>query len=214
MSFSLHIFQQALQVLRREVVHRVTELARQLAAALFRQHLLQLVMLKPTGGGKLSKRDGDKMGFPVFPLQWTSPEGETSHGYREDGYFPEAFVNMLALLGWNPGTDQEIFSMDELIGAFSLERVSKSGARFNPEKARWFNAQYLHAKSDAELAGILMPVLKEKGIEAGKDRAEKAVALIKERATFPQELWNLSQIAINAIIRLSLTFQPCFCVII
>ena len=93
-----------------------------------------------------------------------SPDGETAHGYREDGYFPEAFVNMLALLGWNPGTEQEIFSMDELIGAFSLERVSKSGARFNPEKARWFNAQYLHAKSDAELAGILMPVLKEKGI--------------------------------------------------
>ena len=150
------------------------------------------LLLKPTGGGKLSKRDGDKMGFPVFPLRWVSPDGETAHGYREDGYFPEAFVNMLALLGWNPGTEQEIFSMDELIGAFSLERVSKSGARFNPEKARWFNAQYLHAKSDAELAGILMPVLKEKGIEAGKDRAEKAVALIKERATFPQELWNLS----------------------
>ena len=150
------------------------------------------LLLKPTGGGKLSKRDGDKMGFPVFPLRWVSPDGETAHGYREDGYFPEAFINMLALLGWNPGTEQEIFSMDELIGAFSLERVSKSGARFNPEKARWFNAQYLHAKSDAELAGILMPVLKEKGIEAGKDRAEKAVALIKERATFPQELWNLS----------------------
>ena len=130
--------------------------------------------------------------YPVFPLRCVSPDGETAHGYREDGYFPEAFVNMLALLGWNPGTEQEIFSMDELIGAFSLERVSKSGARFNPEKARWFNAQYLHAKSDAELAGILMPVLKEKGIEAGKDRAEKAVALIKERATFPQELWNLS----------------------
>lgn len=150
------------------------------------------LLLKPTGGGKLSKRDGDKMGFPVFPLRWTSPDGETAHGYREDGYFPEAFVNMLALLGWNPGTEQEIFSMDELIEAFSLERVSKSGARFNPEKARWFNAQYLHAKSDAELAGMLMPVLQEKGIEAGKDRAEKAVALIKERATFPQELWSLS----------------------
>ena len=94
------------------------------------------LLLKPTGGGKLSKRDGDKMGFPVFPLRWVSPDGETAHGYREDGYFPEAFVNMLALLGWNPGTEQEIFSMDELIGAFSLERVSKSGARFNPEKAR------------------------------------------------------------------------------
>ena len=99
------------------------------------------LLLKPTGGGKLSKRDGDKMGFPVFPLFWTSPAtGETARGYREDGYFPEAFINMLALLGWNPGTEQELFSMQELIDNFSLERVSKSGARFQPDKAKWFNA--------------------------------------------------------------------------
>ena len=102
------------------------------------------LLLKPTGQGKLSKRDGDKMGFPVFPLEWKSPTGEVSRGYREDGYFPEAFINMLALLGWNPGTEQELFSMDELIADFSLERVSKAGARFNPDKARWFNAQYMH----------------------------------------------------------------------
>lgn len=150
------------------------------------------LLLKPTGGGKLSKRDGDKMGFPVFPLQWTSPEGETSHGYREDGYFPEAFVNMLALLGWNPGTDQEIFSMDELIGAFSLERVSKSGARFNPEKAHWFNAQYLHAKSDAELAALYAPILKAKGVDAPAAKTARVIALIKQRATFVSDFWNLT----------------------
>lgn len=150
------------------------------------------LLLKPTGGGKLSKRDGDKMGFPVFPLQWTSPEGETSHGYREDGYFPEAFVNMLALLGWNPGTDQEIFPMDELIGAFSLERVSKSGARFNPEKAHWFNAQYLHAKSDAELAALYAPILKEKGVDAPPAKVARVIALIKERATFVSDFWSLT----------------------
>ena len=116
------------------------------------------LLLKPTGGGKLSKRDGDKMGFPVFPLFWKSPTGETARGYREDGYFPEAFINMLALLGWNPGTEQEIFSMQELIDNFSLERVSKSGARFQPDKAKWFNAQYMHHKSDAELALSLIHI--------------------------------------------------------
>lgn len=150
------------------------------------------LLLKPTGKGKLSKRDGDKMGFPVFPLQWTSSDGEQSRGYREDGYFPEAFINMLALLGWNPGTDQEIFSMDELIKAFSLERVSKSGARFNPEKAHWFNAQYLRAKSNKELAELFLPTLKEKGIEAPISKVEQVVALIKERAAFVKELWDLS----------------------
>ena len=150
------------------------------------------LLLKPTGGGKLSKRDGDKMGFPVFPLRWVSPEGETARGYREDGYFPEAFVNMLALLGWNPGTEQEIFTMDELIEAFSLERVSKSGARFNPEKTRWFNAQYLHAKTDEEVAGLLLPLLREKGIEADLAKTTRIVALLKERATFVSDLWELS----------------------
>ena len=150
------------------------------------------LLLKPTGGGKLSKRDGDKMGFPVFPLRWVSPEGETARGYREDGYFPEAFVNMLALLGWNPGTEQEIFSMDELIEAFSLERVSKSGARFNPEKTRWFNAQYLHAKTDEEVAGLLLPLLRKKGVETDLAKTTRIVALLKERATFVSDLWDLS----------------------
>ncbi len=150
------------------------------------------LLLKPTGKGKLSKRDGDKMGFPVFPLQWTSPEGETAHGYREDGYFPEAFVNMLALLGWNPGTDQEIFSMDELISLFSLERVGKSGARFNPEKARWFNAQYLRHKSDAELTALFMPILAEHEVTADPNIVERIVGLLKERATFVRDLWDLS----------------------
>ncbi len=117
------------------------------------------LLLKPVGNGKLSKRDGDKMGFPVFPLLWTNADGETSHGYREDGYFPEAFVNMLALLGWNPGTEQEIFSMDELIRAFSMDKVQKAGAKFNPEKAKWFNREYLRTKSDAELAELFMPIL-------------------------------------------------------
>ncbi|MCQ2169907.1 MAG: glutamate--tRNA ligase, partial [Bacteroidales bacterium] len=119
------------------------------------------LLLKPVGNGKLSKRDGDKMGFPVFPLLWTNADGETSHGYREDGYFPEAFVNMLALLGWNPGTEQEIFSMDELVKAFSMEKVQKAGAKFNPDKAKWFNKEYLRARSDAELAEIFMPILQE-----------------------------------------------------
>src|SRR5690606_34275204 len=105
------------------------------------------LILKPVGKGKLSKRDGDKMGFPVFPLQWTDPDsGEISSGYREEGYFPEAFVNMLSLLGWNPGTEQEIFSMDELVEAFDLSRVVKSGSKFDPEKAKWFNHQYMMLK--------------------------------------------------------------------
>ncbi len=104
--------------------------------------------LKPDGKGKLSKRDGDRLGFPVFPLEWTNPQtGETSSGYRESGYFPEAFINILAFLGWNPGTEQEIFSMDELIQAFSLERVGKAGSRFDPEKAKWYNHQYLVKKA-------------------------------------------------------------------
>ena len=110
------------------------------------------LLLKPDGKGKLSKRDGDRLGFPVFPLKWVNQEGEISRGYREDGYYPEAFINMLALLGWNPGTEQELFTLDELIKDFSLERVIKSGAKFNPEKAKWFNEQYLRKKSYGELA--------------------------------------------------------------
>ena len=151
------------------------------------------LLLKPTGGGKLSKRDGDKMGFPVFPLFWTSPTtGETAHGYREDGYFPEAFVNMLALLGWNPGTEQELFSMDELVAGFSLDRVSKSGARFQPDKAKWFNAQYMHRKSDAELAVLYQPILREHGIEVSDEVAGKVAGIMKERATFIGDLWDLT----------------------
>ncbi|MBP3456431.1 MAG: glutamate--tRNA ligase [Alistipes sp.] len=151
------------------------------------------LLLKPTGGGKLSKRDGDKMGFPVFPLFWQSPAtGETAHGYREDGYLPEAFVNMLALLGWNPGTEQELFSMQELIDAFSLDRVSKSGARFQPDKAKWFNAQYMHRKSDEELAALLQPVLREHGVETTDALAGRAAGIMKERATLVGDLWDLT----------------------
>ena len=150
------------------------------------------LLLKPTGGGKLSKRDGDKMGFPVFPLFWTSPAtGETARGYREDGYFPEAFINMLALLGWNPGTEQELFSMQELIDNFSLERVSKSGARFQPDKAKWFNAQYMHRKTDAELAAVCQPILREHGIEVPDEAAGRAAGIMKERAQLITDLWDL-----------------------
>ena len=153
------------------------------------------LLLKPTGGGKLSKRDGDKLGFPVFPLQWKPQDGgEGARGYREDGYFPEAFVNLLALLGWNPGNDHsEILSMPELIDLFSLERVSKSGARFDPEKARWFNAQYLHHKSDAELAALFLPVLAAHGHrDIPVAKVERIMGLIKERATFIGDLWPLA----------------------
>ena len=151
------------------------------------------LILKPTGKGKLSKRDGDKMGFPVFPLLWKDPEtGDISHGYREDGYFPEAFINMLALLGWNPGTEQEIFSMEELCDTFTLDRVGKSGARFDPEKSKWFNHQYLIRKSDEELARLLLPILKEKGVEAGLDLAARVCAMIKERCTFVSDIWDQS----------------------
>ena len=157
------------------------------------------LLLKPTGGGKLSKRDGDKMGFPVFPLFWKSPAtGETARGYREDGYFPEAFVNMLALLGWNPGTEQELFTMQQLIDGFSLDRVSKSGARFQPEKARWFNAQYMHRKTDAELAEVLQPVLRAHGIEVSDERAGRAAGLMKERATLTTDLWDLTSFFFTA----------------
>lgn len=150
------------------------------------------LLLKPQGQGKLSKRDGDKFGFPVFPLFWTAPDGSTASGYREDGYFPQAFINMLALLGWNPGTEQEIFSMQELIDQFSLEKVSKSGARFSPDKAKWFNQQYMRMADDNDLADKLLPMLSEKGITTTKERAAKAISLIKERATFPADLLPLT----------------------
>ncbi|MDX1829616.1 MAG: glutamate--tRNA ligase [Lutibacter sp.] len=151
------------------------------------------LILKPVGKGKLSKRDGDKLGFPVFPLAYTNTEtNEVSRGYREDGYFADAFINMLALLGWNPGTEQEIFSLNELCEAFSLDRVSKSGAKFNPDKTKWFNQNYLQKKTNKELATLFEPILIEKGINSNTNYIEKVVSLIKERATFVQDFWSLS----------------------
>lgn len=148
------------------------------------------LILKPSGKGKLSKRDGDKEGFPVFPLQWTSPEGEMVSGYRESGYFPEAVLNLLALLGWNPGTEQELFTVEELVALFSIERVNKSGARFDPEKARWFNHQYLQLKSNTGLAQLLAEELVHKGIEAPMEYHQKVVELVKERVNFVAEMWD------------------------
>lgn len=149
------------------------------------------LILKPAGKGKLSKRDGDKMGFPVFPLQWTDPDsGEISRGYREDGYFPEAFINMLALLGWNAGTEQELFTIEELIDNFSLDRVVKSGARFDPEKTKWFNRHYLHQKDDQELAEIFKTQLAGKDIFIDDAKLIRITGLIKDRCAFPSELWQ------------------------
>ena len=149
------------------------------------------LILKPDGNGKLSKRDGDRLGFPVFPIQWTSPEGEISSGYRESGYFAEAHINMLAFLGWNPGTPQEIFSLEELVEAFTLERVGKSGAKFDPDKTRWFNEQYLRSKSNEELAQLVKPLVEEKGYAYSADEFLAGVCgLMKERATFVQDLLN------------------------
>ncbi|MFT2009628.1 glutamate--tRNA ligase [Pontibacter sp. 13R65] len=149
------------------------------------------LLLKPDGNGKLSKRDGDKLGFPVFPLRWTDPfSGELSSGYREAGYLPEAFVNFLAFLGWNPGTQQEIFSLEELAQEFSVERIGKSGTRFDIQKARWFNEQYLRAKPDTELATYLLAALEEHQITCTPEKAEKIAGLMKERVSFPQDFWQ------------------------
>ncbi len=149
------------------------------------------LILKPVGNGKLSKRDGNKMGFPVFPMEFTDPAtGEKWHGYKEDGYFPEAFINMLALLGWNPGTEQEIFTLKELAQLFSLEHVNKSGARFNPDKAKWFNHKYLIAKPDAELADLIAPYLQADGLAYDKPKVERICALMKERYNFVSELYE------------------------
>jgi glutamyl-tRNA synthetase len=150
------------------------------------------LLLKPTGNGKLSKRDGDQMGFPVFPLFWKSESGETASGYREEGYFPEAFVNLIALLGWNPGTEQEILSMDELIEQFHLEKVGKSGSKFDPKKAEWFNHQYLVKKDNHELALLYQPILNENGIIAPLEKVERIIGLIKERSNFVKEFWGQS----------------------
>jgi glutamyl-tRNA synthetase len=146
------------------------------------------LILRPDGKGKLSKRDGDKLGFPVFPIDWLSAEGEKYSGYREDGYFPEAFINMLALLGWNPGDNKELFTLEELVETFTLERVGKSGARFDPDKTKWFNQQYLRAKSNEELADLLMPILKTKEIDVSKEYVTQVTELMKERATFIQDI--------------------------
>ncbi|KJD34077.1 glutamyl-tRNA synthetase [Tamlana nanhaiensis] len=154
------------------------------------------LILKPTGKGKLSKRDGDKLGFPVFPLEWKSPEGDISRGYKEDGYFPEAVVNFLAFLGWNPGTEQEIFSLEELIQAFDLSKVNKSGARFDPDKTKWFNHHYMQEQLDLHLAEQFKPILDEKLNSNESDIDVNYIALviglIKERATFISDFWDLT----------------------
>jgi len=146
------------------------------------------LLLKPDGKGKLSKRDGDKLGFPVFPLYW--PYGETARGYREDGYYPEAFVNMLALLGWNPGTEQELFTLDELVEAFSIDRVHKAGSRFDHDKAKWFNHQYLRKKPSDQLAMEFRELLRAKGIHVDIVRLEMLVELVKERVSFMKDIWD------------------------
>jgi glutamyl-tRNA synthetase len=157
------------------------------------------LLLKPDGKGKLSKRDGDRLGFPVFPLQWTDPKsGETSRGYREDGYFPEAFINMLALLGWNPGDEREFFNMEELIEAFSIDKVGKSGSRFDQEKANWFNHHYLVEKSNEELSDLFLLVLKSKNIDPGKKNIAFIMGLVKERGNFVSELWEQSSFFFKA----------------
>ena len=149
------------------------------------------LLLKPEGNGKLSKRDGDRLGFPVFPLDWYDPKtGDKSSGYRESGYLPEAVVNFLALLGWNSGTDQEIFSLEELVDAFSLDKVSKSGAKFDYEKGKWFNHQYLQNKSDEEIADLYMPELEAKGIKVDKATLAKIVGMVKGRIQFVKDLWG------------------------
>lgn len=151
------------------------------------------LLLKPDGNGKLSKRDGDRLGFPVFPLQWTDPKSkEISSGYRESGYLPEAVINMLALLGWNSGTEQEIFSLSELIKIFSIDRISKHGAKFDLEKAKWFNHQYLQKVDDEVLAQEFIKDLKERNIDASLDKAKSIVGLVKERCNFVKDIWDNS----------------------
>ncbi len=156
------------------------------------------LLLKPTGKGKLSKRDGDKLGFPVFPTEWTTADGDVFMGYRESGYFAEAFVNLLALLGWNPGTEQELFEMTELMEAFSLERVGKSGSRFDPEKAKWFNHQWMQRKTDCQVTDLFLPILRRKGVQTPFETIERIVGFVKERATFVADLWDQSHFFFEA----------------
>ena len=149
------------------------------------------LLLKPEGNGKLSKRDGDRLGFPVFPLEWHDPKtGEVSSGYREKGYLPEAVVNFLALLGWNPGNDQEVMSMDDMVRLFDLSRCSKAGARFDYKKMIWFNHEYILNMDDSAVAEAFMPILKEHGVETTPERATKVVSLMKGRVNFIEELWE------------------------
>ena len=149
------------------------------------------LLLKPDGNGKLSKRDGDRLGFPVFPLEWHDPKtGEVSSGYRESGYFPEAVLNFLALLGWNPGNDQEIMTMDEMVQLFHLEKCSKSGAKFDYEKGKWFNHQYLQLKDNMELAKQFRPTIQAKGFDMDEAQLAQIVGAVKSRVTFANELWD------------------------
>ena len=150
------------------------------------------LLLKPEGKGKLSKRDGDRLGFPVFPLEWHDPKtGEVSSGYRESGYFPEAVVNFLALLGWNPGTEQELFSLDELVKAFDITKCSKSGAKFDYQKGIWFNHEYILRKNNEEIADLFAPIVANNGIDESMDRIRTVVGLMKDRVSFVKELWPL-----------------------
>lgn len=148
------------------------------------------LLLKPDGNGKLSKRDADKMGFPIFPLTWKDPHtGEVATGYREAGYLPQALINFLAFLGWNPGTEQEIFSMAQLIDSFAIQRIGKAGAKFDIQKAQWFNQQYIRSKSNTELASYLLDSLSKENINCSNEVAEKICGLLKDRVTFPQDFW-------------------------
>ncbi len=157
------------------------------------------LLLKPDGNGKLSKRDADKMGFPIFPLTWTDPKtGEVAKGFRESGYLPDAMINFLVLLGWNPGTKQEIFSMAELITSFSVERIGKAGAKFDIQKAKWFNQQYLKEKSDETLSGYLLESLKNENIACTKEKAFKICFVMKDRVTYPADFWELGKFFFQA----------------
>ncbi len=150
------------------------------------------LLLKPDGKGKLSKRDGDRLGFPVFPLEWHDPKtGEVSNGFREQGYFPEAVINFLALLGWNPGTEQEMFTLDELVGQFDITKCSKAGARFDYQKGIWFNHEYILRKSDDEIAKLFAPIVAGNGIDESMERITKVVSMMKDRVSFVKELWPL-----------------------
>ena len=150
------------------------------------------LLLKPEGKGKLSKRDGDRLGFPVFPLEWHDPKtGEVSSGYRESGYFPEAVINFLALLGWNPGTEQELFTLEQLVQAFDITRCSKAGAKFDYQKGIWFNHEYILGKSNEEIANLFAPIVANNGVDATMEQVTAVVGMMKDRVSFVKELWPL-----------------------